>query len=423
MCKPARTQLLLSAAVLLAVAAGAQIPMPRSAEFQVNSTTGTASAPAVAMSPDTGFVVIWQSTTSPGDDASGTSVLGQFFTSTGSKTGDEFQINVATTGDQGEADIGVGADGSFVVVWRSFVENVFEDDRTTIHGRFLSDGAPTGAEFQVNTHTTGPQTSPRVAVQADGSFVVVWESTSSAGTDNSGTSIQSRFYASNGSPVGGEVQVNTSFTGEQRHGAPTVGAPDGTVYVAWTDETGGTLGQRFSSAAVPVGSEFVVSTLLGLSVDDTFRIASDLDSTGFTQLISGPQGPLHSLVLNKIGLDGSVLIDESPVTVPVAINPAATFLEDNEFVVVWEPWYYGAGTSIEGRAYDDAGTPLDEVFTVNAGTSETPAVAATSEADRFVVVWVEDPDVKGRLYSLYSVFEDGFESGDLSAWSAAVGAP
>jgi uncharacterized membrane protein len=33
-----------------------------------------------------------------------------------------------------------------------------------------------GAEFQVNTYTTDHQTSPAVAADAAGNFVVVWES-------------------------------------------------------------------------------------------------------------------------------------------------------------------------------------------------------------------------------------------------------
>jgi hypothetical protein len=35
---------------------------------------------------------------------------------------------------------------------------------------------PAGAEFHVNTYTTGPQTSAKVASDANGNFVVVWES-------------------------------------------------------------------------------------------------------------------------------------------------------------------------------------------------------------------------------------------------------
>ena len=41
---------------------------------------------------------------------------------------------------------------------------------------------PLGSEFQVNTYTTNSQNNPSVAVDADGDFVVVWESDESAGT-------------------------------------------------------------------------------------------------------------------------------------------------------------------------------------------------------------------------------------------------
>jgi len=49
---------------------------------------------------------------------------------------------------------------------------------------------PIGAEFQVNTYTTKAQGSASVALDADGDFVVVWNSLGSAGSDTSNFSVQ-----------------------------------------------------------------------------------------------------------------------------------------------------------------------------------------------------------------------------------------
>jgi hypothetical protein len=65
---------------------------------------------------------------------------------------------------------------------------------------FASDGSAIGSEFQVNTYTTHSQRSPSVALASDGDFVVVWDSgysnnPGSYGSDTTYTSIQGQRYA------------------------------------------------------------------------------------------------------------------------------------------------------------------------------------------------------------------------------------
>ena len=48
-----------------------------------------------------------------------------------------------------------------------------------------------------------------MAMDTDGDFVVVWDSLGSFGTASSSDSIQGQHFASDGSIVGGEFQINT----------------------------------------------------------------------------------------------------------------------------------------------------------------------------------------------------------------------
>ena len=95
----------------------------------------------------------------------------------GDPVGSEFQVNSFTVGAQrvfGQpvAQVGTG----FVVVWRSDGGSP-GDAAFSIEGkRFDGAGHPIGAEFQVNTHTTGDQGAPSVAPIGSGKFVVVWRS-------------------------------------------------------------------------------------------------------------------------------------------------------------------------------------------------------------------------------------------------------
>ena len=77
--------------------------------------------------------------------------------------------------------------------------------------RYASNGSRIGGEFQVNSYTTGDQAYPRVAMNSNGDFVVVWNSQyPDYLTPFSGArfgEVRGQRFASAGSPVGGEFTV------------------------------------------------------------------------------------------------------------------------------------------------------------------------------------------------------------------------
>ena len=118
-----------------------------------------------------------------------------------------------------------------------------------------------GPEFQINSHTFAPQSSPAAAVDDAGGFVVVWQG---YGQDGSYSAVLGRRYSPEGIPAGGAFQVNTYTEHTQRE--PAV-AMDGTgrFVVVWESydqdgSTWGVFGQRFSPAGLKVGSEFQVNS-------------------------------------------------------------------------------------------------------------------------------------------------------------------
>jgi hypothetical protein len=213
-------------------------------EFQVNTSPIPApysldypgTYPKVAGDPNGDFVVVWASYGN----------FGQRFDATGTPQGGEFAVSFA-------ADIAADAAGNFVVVG---VKN--DGSQTGVSGqRYDSAGALLGAEFQANTYTSGPQNQPEVGMDAAGNFVVVWRSRDQ---DGDAFGIFARRYDSGGNPQGAEFQVNTYTTGQQR--APDVAVdPNGDVVIAWRDaEQKLILGQRYDSAGTAQGSNFAVTT-------------------------------------------------------------------------------------------------------------------------------------------------------------------
>ena len=116
-----------------------------------------------------------------GQDGSGFGVFGQRFNAAGLPQGSEFQVNSYTTGSQGCPAVASDASGNFVVVWTSSGQ---DGSGYGVFGqRFDASGLPQGSEFQVNSYTTGYQSYPAVASDANGNFVVVWESYGQDGSD------------------------------------------------------------------------------------------------------------------------------------------------------------------------------------------------------------------------------------------------
>ena len=95
-------------------------PLPIGSQFQVNTyTTSYQRVPAVSLSADGDFVVVWESNGSGGGDTSGSSVQGQRYAAGGTALGGQFQVNAYTTNGQGAAAVSLSAAGDFVVVWES----------------------------------------------------------------------------------------------------------------------------------------------------------------------------------------------------------------------------------------------------------------------------------------------------------------
>src|SRR5262247_3662038 len=125
---------------------------------------------------------------------------------------------------------------------------------------------PLGAEFQVNTYTTGAQVLSSAASAADGSAIVVWQDRLRA--------IVARAYDPAGAPRGGELAVSLPGPVPSR---PFVAArPSGFVTV-WTDygsegNFSGILGRLQDPLGNALGTPFLVNTYT-TGVQDWARVA------------------------------------------------------------------------------------------------------------------------------------------------------
>ena len=353
----------------------AQQPEPLGSEFRVNSfTTSIQRFPAIARDSAGDFVIVWSSI---GPDGSSYGIVGRRFDSGGNPIGSEFLVNSYTTLNQRHPAIAAAAGGPFVVVWESYQDG----SGSGIFGRrFDSGGNPVGSEFQVNSSATAYQKLPKIATDAAGNFVVVWESDAQ---DLTSYGVFGRRFDSGGNPVGSDFQINSYLTGNQRDPAIATDAA-GSFVVVWqssVQDAGGygIFGRRFDSAGGPLGSEFRINS----------------HTTG----------------------------DQS--------SPAIALDAGGNFVVAWSSYNQdGSGSGVFGHRFDPGGSPLGADFQINSYITGTQVSAeiATDASGSFVVVW-ESNGQDGSSYGVFGqlfapgpdlIFADGFESGDLTHWSSAT---
>ncbi len=382
---------------------------PAGSEFQVNSyTTRGQRFPSVAMDADGDFVVVWQSDGSGGTDTSFYSIQGQRYNAAGSPVGSQFQVNTSTGLNQGTPSVAMDADGDFVVVWESGSSGGADTGGYSIQGqRYNAAGSPVGSEFQVNSYTTGDQRSPSVAMDADGDFVVVWESDGSGGADTGGYSIQGQRYNAAGSPVGSEFQVNSYTTSDQRWASVAMDADGDFVVVWYSDGSGGAdtdgysiQGQRYNAAGGPVGSEFQVNSYT--TSDQRFpSVAMDADGDFVVVWYSlGSDGTdtdgysIQARRYNSAGIAAGGEFQVNTYTTGAQFLPSVALDADGDFVVVWHSFSSDGidsdDASIQGQSYTAAGTAVGGQFQVNTystANQRVPSVAMDSDGD-FVVAWL-----------------------------------
>ena len=214
---------------------------PLGPEFRVNTyITGSQRYPAVAASGPGDFVVVWEDQT---QDGYFWGLFGQRYAATGVPLGPEFRVNAFTPGSQHAPAVAADGGGNFVVAWRGAGPGglgIFAQ-------RFAGTGGPLGPEFRVDTNVNGTLIAPVVASDVGGSFIIAWPS---YGQDGAQYGVFGQRFAGSGSPLGAEFRINTYTSGQQHSPAVAAGSA-GNFVVLWSSapQDGffeGVFGQRYA---------------------------------------------------------------------------------------------------------------------------------------------------------------------------------
>jgi PhoPQ-activated pathogenicity-related protein len=377
-------------------------------EQLINTTvSGDQRLVAIGSHPSaTQTVMVWASA---GEDGSGDGVYAQRYDHFGSKIGSSFRINTFTSGNQTSPAIAMDSLGSFVVTWQSAGQDGSGDG--IYARRYGYDGTALAAEFRVNSTTSGNQQAPTIAMNDAGNFAIAWQT---ANRDGNGNAVAARAYNAAGTALGNDFQVNQFTSGNQQ--APSIAmANDASFTIAWQSATQDSNGdavvaRRYSTTAVALANEFIVNQTTTGNQSAPSIAANPDGSFVIAWQSAGQDGNGEAIVARQYNAAGSPLANEFIVnqfTTGNQSNPSIATHPVAGFVIAWQS--AGQDGNLDGvvaRNYSSAGTSLGNEFiinTVSAGDQNNPVVTIDPQGD-FIVAWQSAGQETGGGTSLGAIF-------------------
>lgn len=248
------------------------------------------------------------------------------------------EIQVSSTPSGAPPKVAVAANGDFVVTWQTGFW--YEGPTPKVWYRlYRADGTPKGKAQRVSSSRAG-EFDPAVALGEDGRFVIVW----TGGDYSFDTSVCCRRFDAKGRPLGSRFRLSTITDGSQLQ--PTVAmAADGGFLAAWTNSPdpypsrgADVYARRFDAAGKPLGRELVASV-------ETFQeqAAPQVVMTENGDFLIGweswrGEGSFYDVFVRRLTADGTPLgedLEATPDYITSQYQPALAAGADGTFIVVW----------------------------------------------------------------------------------------
>jgi hypothetical protein len=389
-------------------------------EFRINNyTTNEQRSPAVAMDATGGFVVVYESF---GQDGSGYGIYARRYNNAGTAVGNEFLVNTVTTGSQIRPSVAMDSDGDFIVAWEGESDG---DGPGIFFQRFNNAGTPVGVETRANVATTQFQSSPSVSMDADGNFVIVWQSYLQ---DGDGYGIYARRYNSAGTALGGEFRPNQVTTDQQQQPVVRLDA-DGDFVIAWESfgQDGSRLGiyaRRYDKLGNALSNEFLVNTTtlndqrspsLAMAPNGDFVVAW----TSFGQEPSS-YGIYARRYLASGAADGGEF-HVNTYTTGHQTQPAAAADGAGKLLIVWRSEFQdGSNSGIYGQRFQTAFPPKLQSLMINDGSPQRSRVTSLTVRFDQVVTFAGTPAAAFSVSGLNGGVTLGVDTVTLSSPTQTV---
>lgn len=405
--------------LLLSLPAAAVTPVGEAAQVSPPSSFWQV-APAVAPTPDGGFLVVWEDL--------GAGLVARFVDSAGAAVGGEVGLvsNSPFPETPGRVDFvahrspGLVAlpDGGYLLTWEeessvlsySYFRADFQVEGREVLGLTLSAaGVPVGEPFRINAVAAGHQSNPAAAVLNDGRVVVAWQEAPAGARD--AVQVEARLIA-DGAPAGNDLRISGAPAARVARPLPAA-LDDGGFLVVWTGLDGhgaGILGRSFTAGGQPTGPAIVLNAVQ--LENQSSPSLTPAGGGGFLVAWQHAVEPYEEYRIHGRFLDasGAPAGGDLPLSAEVGEAdgaPAVASLPDGGFLVVWLGWSHDFPQWIIGQRLDASGARVGEPMQVSA---ERPLAQhrldAVVSGGRVLVAWegrdVTRHVVTARSYDLTS---------------------
>ncbi|MCJ7508939.1 MAG: T9SS type A sorting domain-containing protein [candidate division Zixibacteria bacterium] len=365
-------------------------------DFKVNddATLAPQIDPAIAIDSTGNFVVVWTDSSNGNYD-----IYGRRFSSIGTPLASSFKVNGdAGSSSQISPDVARNPAGSFVVVWQDNRSGNYD-----IYGqRYNAAGTAQGGNLIIENGSAN-QTSPSVAMDSLGNFVVVWQDSVNGNWDIFGL----RFNSS-GAPLGTKFKVNESTGTDSMQATPAVGMDgNGNFVVTWCDLRGyasyleDIYFQRFASNGNTIGTNIIVNEDKAKRAQ--YEPAIFVNSSGdFVITWHDYRDASPDIYAQRYALAGEDLVikggnfkvDDQSSQIPYAY-PAVTLTSSGDFVITWT-----YTSDIIAQKYNSSGEPVDGNFLVNNSSTKTQKCSGVASTGTYTYfVWQDDRNDNFDIYA------------------------
>jgi hypothetical protein len=325
--------------------------------------------------------------------------------------------------DPNQPDADVDTTGRSIFVW----DTTPSTNRKDIFFRiFPADGGPPADPVLVNTYVDDAQHSPKIAINNDGSFLVVWLSAEppEPGDLFKRDVIRSQAFDADANPVGDEQLLSTLdplLTTANKVDLDVL--PNGEYIVVWRSNqtpipepprNDATIqGRRVGANGVPLAGQFQVNSLM-TRASESWPSVTSLADGGFLVVWTQPQ--VHG---RRFAADFTPVGDDFQINTYIDGSVSRTVVDrngDGRVFVVWQgDDESGDGTEIRGRLLSPELVPQGSAFRINTvitGDQLEPEVAEYGRGG-FFVVWeswvssgsdIEPRSIEGRIVTGPSSF-------------------
>jgi hypothetical protein len=367
------------------------------------------------------YLVVWEDSRNNATRAD--DIYGQILTEAGARVGSNFRISGtgATADDLTPAVVWNGTAQEYLVVWQDARNEATRG--TDIYGQRVSaTGSLLGSNFRVvgKGATTEDSDAAVVWNGTSNQYLIVWEDDRRVATR--GQDLYGRLLAADGTPDGGDFRISgpgaTALEGDP---AVSWSGTANEYLVAWIDgrnlatRNRDIYGQRLSATGAAVGANFRISGPGATTAEDYPAVAwDDLHDQYLVVWVDWRQQSTRSLdiygqVLTGAGdsLGGNFRVVGTGGVYEENFPAVAWNGTTRQYLVVWHDGraQVTRGWEIYGQRVSYQGSRVGPDFQVSgpAATSSEydPAVAWSSMANRYLVVWQDMRDLGTRSLDIY----------------------